>query len=178
MQRSGAWLVRAGEPFRFPGENIFLGKKIRPSALPAPLTPFGCFGKIGRRQENFSAVADDHFRVEARANFAVGVEGTRIEIDLRERLPRPVLLLELNRVFQNQRVSQFGVAVLSGYVHVEDDAKVGTLGFVLHQALEKEATVVERKAGEDDLCLRPRPTSRPPYRCARLHPPLDRPPPG
>ena len=37
MQRSGAWLVRAGEPFRFPGEDIFLGKKIRPSALPAPL---------------------------------------------------------------------------------------------------------------------------------------------
>ena len=44
MQRSGAWLVRAGEPFRFPGEDIFLGKKIRPSALPAPLTPFGCSG--------------------------------------------------------------------------------------------------------------------------------------
>ena len=37
MPRSGAWLVRAGEPFRFPGEDIFLGKKIRPSALPAPL---------------------------------------------------------------------------------------------------------------------------------------------
>ena len=107
------------------------------------------------------------------------VEGTRVEIDLRERLPRPVLLPKLTRVFQNQRVSQFGVAVLSGHVHVQDDAKVGTLGFVLRQALEKEATVVERKACEDDLRLRrPRPTSRPPYRCARLHPPLDRPPPG